>query len=329
MNVVVKMEFGSKLYGTDTPESDTDYKGICLPTKQQVLLGNTKFIVNEDTNKSNTKNSAEDIDQEFHSLQNFINLAVKGETFALDMLHAPKDKILESSPIWDLLVANRSKLYTKNMSAYVGYVRKQAAKYSVKGSRLAVLEDALSLAKNLPEQVSVFNEATNGFIDVDTKVCHFIEQLPLNEYAELFEMNNEKTGLQKFYMICGRKFQDTLKLSVFIDSLQKVYDGYGERAKAARDNKGIDWKAIHHALRAGYQVKSIFENGTFSYPLPETEFLMDVKLGKLDWVTEVQSILEDLVDEVFALSEESEFPEEVDREFWDNLIMSTHLGIVR
>ena len=28
----MKMKFGSKLYGTDTPLSDTDFKGIYLPT---------------------------------------------------------------------------------------------------------------------------------------------------------------------------------------------------------------------------------------------------------------------------------------------------------
>lgn len=30
--------FGSKLFGTDNPNSDTDYKGIFIPSKRDVLL---------------------------------------------------------------------------------------------------------------------------------------------------------------------------------------------------------------------------------------------------------------------------------------------------
>jgi len=37
--IVVHMIFGSHLYGTNTPDSDTDYKGIFLPSREQVFLG--------------------------------------------------------------------------------------------------------------------------------------------------------------------------------------------------------------------------------------------------------------------------------------------------
>jgi len=37
--LIVKMAFGSHLYGTSTPESVLDYKGVFLPSKEQVLLG--------------------------------------------------------------------------------------------------------------------------------------------------------------------------------------------------------------------------------------------------------------------------------------------------
>ena len=46
---VVSMVHGSKLYGLDTEESDTDYKTVVLPTKEQVLLQRAVFH-----NQSNT-----------------------------------------------------------------------------------------------------------------------------------------------------------------------------------------------------------------------------------------------------------------------------------
>ena len=39
MNLIVKMKFGSHLYGTDTENSDVDYKGVFLPSKEDILLG--------------------------------------------------------------------------------------------------------------------------------------------------------------------------------------------------------------------------------------------------------------------------------------------------
>ena len=37
--IICLMKFGSHLYGTNTTDSDTDYKGVYMPTKRQILLG--------------------------------------------------------------------------------------------------------------------------------------------------------------------------------------------------------------------------------------------------------------------------------------------------
>ena len=39
IDIVVKMKFGSHLYGTATPKSDIDYKGVYLPSREEILLG--------------------------------------------------------------------------------------------------------------------------------------------------------------------------------------------------------------------------------------------------------------------------------------------------
>ena len=93
IDIIVKMKFGSELYGTATPESDQDFKGVFLPTKEQVLLQRVPrsliFNTKKSTGAYTVKNSSQDIDCEFYSLHYFIDLACKGETAALDMLHAP------------------------------------------------------------------------------------------------------------------------------------------------------------------------------------------------------------------------------------------------
>ena len=86
-------------------------------------------------------------------------------------------------------------------------------------------------------------------------------------------------------------------------------------------NEGIDWKAVSHALRAVYQVKSIFTEGTIIFPLPEAEFLKQVKAGDLQY-TDIAPILEDGAAELRVLRDASDFPEEVDKEYWEEFLVN-------
>ena len=52
VKVIMLCRFGSHLYGTDTPESDTDYKGIFMPTKEMVLLGKIPKSINNNKKKA-------------------------------------------------------------------------------------------------------------------------------------------------------------------------------------------------------------------------------------------------------------------------------------
>ena len=149
MNTIVKMKFGSHLYGTATPESDLDYKGVFMPDLEELLLGKVKKSYSETTGDDRSKNSAGDVDSEMYSLHYFIQLACEGQTVAMDMLHAPDEMILEKSNIWDLIVNERDKFYTKNLEAFVGYARKQAAKYGIKGSRLLELQKVIKLLEDM------------------------------------------------------------------------------------------------------------------------------------------------------------------------------------
>ena len=147
MNIIVKMRFGSHLYGTNTEDSDEDFKGIFMPIKEQIYLGRIPKCYSENTKIGGGKNTSEDTDTEIYSLHYFLKLACEGQTVALDMLHATDDMILETSNIWKEIVAKKELFYTKNMQAFLGYAIKQAGKYSCKGSRLNNIEQVLNILK--------------------------------------------------------------------------------------------------------------------------------------------------------------------------------------
>lgn len=324
---VVKMLFGSSLYGTTTPESDTDYKGIKLSSWDEIALGKIpKQYENYSTGDALTKNTKDDVDMEIFSLHSFIKEALEGQTFALDMLHASEDKLVSTSEIWKDLVASKHKFYTKNIESFIGYAMGQAAKYGVKGSRL---NDAKAVMDWLEAQIVIHETPQTDrtkIIDCD------LSTFPVGEHIQwhiaAVEGKTCYDGMTLTFAgtdmieVCQRKILLNSRLKYALDLVTKFYNQYGERAKQAADNKNVDWKAMHHALRAAYQIKLIFTEGTFSYPLPNTQHLIDVKLGKVDY-KEVAQELEDLVDEVKILRDKSDLPENPDKEFWDKWLIET------
>ena len=303
MNLIVKMKFGSHLYGTSTPESDIDFKGVFLPTKEEIFLNRVPKSINTSTNKSSIKNSADDIDCEIYSLHYFIKLACEGQTVALDMLHAPDEMIKTSSEIWHVICRYRDKFYTKNLQAFIGYARRQASKYGIKGSRL-------SAAKSLINHLATLGP--------DEKLALSWDKLPTGEH--MHQILDSPNGIKQ-YQICGKIIQETQKAGYTIDIITKFYNDYGLRAKEAAENKNIDWKAVSHAARAAIQLKELLSENTITFPLKEAGYLLKVKSGVLDYTTEVAPHLETLMDEVEILSEKSTLPAKVDRKFWDNFIV--------
>lgn len=305
-DLIVRMVFGSHLYGTATETSDRDYKGIFMPSTRDLLLSRAPKTRSLKTKHGNdAKNTSEDVDEELYSLHYFIELASRGETVALDMLHAPKSMLTDTSRLWDELVWNRQRFYTRNLTSLVGYARRQAAKYGIKGSRLAS-------AKLVLQALHTFEATAPG-----VRMRDVWNLLPEGEHIYRIETSSPPT-----YQVCGKLLQSTAQVKHYIPTLEAFVKEYGGRAQAAEENKGIDWKAVSHAFRAGYQVVHILKDGGFSYPLPETDFIRAVKQGSVMY-SNAAALLEELIDECEGLAATSALPREVDRDWWDAWLLGT------
>lgn len=338
--LVMKSAFGSVLYGTSTPTSDVDYKGIFIPDAKDLIMSKARQHYSQNTSNSHQKNTADDIDLEMFSLQYFIDMAIKGETIALDMIHTPIERVMEfgdMSYVWTHIRHNRSKFYTTDMKAYLGYVKRQAAKYGIKGSRLSALSVVRDWVNTLPE-TRVFNQeefnadsnkriknivSVGGEMHQELRIGEFFDQLPIdnNDHAHLKTVDGHL-----YYNVAGSAYQETLTVKRFKLSINKAWNSYGERARLAEQNQGVDWKSLHHAIRGGLQLKEIYSTGDLVYPLKDNKLLMDVKTGSLDFKV-VAEILEDTISEVDALAKTAALngmPEKVDRTFWDDFIFKIY-----
>lgn len=305
MQLLAKFTHGSHLYRLDTPTSDQDFKGIYMPELKDLLLGNIKDAVDYSTNKTNEKNSADDVDYEVYSLHKFVKLLSKGEMVCFDMLFAPEDAVTYydyggvemtrengyttydmtlANPVYYLRNALVDMFVHSDMKAYLGYCRRQSAKYGVKGSRLNSLR-------------KVFEVVDNYIYASNTRLADIITKLPTDNYLKV-ESDH--------YEVLGKKHQWTTHLREFHHRIKGEIDRYGHRAIQAEKNEGIDWKAISHAFRAGYQIESMLNTGWMQVVLPEDkrEYILKVKQGKLDW-NDVKVELEQLMDDVEQLAKDN------------------------
>jgi hypothetical protein len=305
LNLIVRMKFGAHLYGTATSKSDVDYRGVFLPSREEVLLGRIPKCRYYSSGATAEKNTPQDVDVEIYSLHHFIALACEGQIAAFDMLHAPDPVIEVRSDIWEAIVDERHRFYTKNLKSFINYARRQTAKYGIKGSRLNAVSEVLHVLKSESPA---------------KKLGSMWEKLPRTDYCNEAEPG---PGGIRHYQVCGKVFQESVEIGYIIPVMEKFYDAYGARARQAAENINIDWKAVSHALRAAFQIREILTRRTITFPLKEADFLIRVKEGKLDYLTKVAPLLEALVAEVEELASASDLPEAVDTAYWDRFICDT------
>lgn len=300
-NIIFICKFGSHLYGTNNENSDTDYKGIFVPSLTDCILGNIPKSLNLNTNKSDEKNNADDIDCEIYSIQYFMELLRRGETVAIDMMHCNDENTIVTSPWFNYLQGMRSKFYTTNMKAFIGYARKQAAKYGMKGSRIAA-------AKKLQKYLLQF--------DSNDRLAQHWKNMPKDEH--LGPIDTAGNELRK-YSFCGKQLQETVKVGYALEMIKTFLDNYGQRARLAEKNENIDWKAVSHAVRAAMQLEEIYRTGDLVFPLQNRFLLKMIKEGEIDFKTTI-ALLENLIDQVERLAAVSTYPAEIKQQFTNNII---------
>ena len=317
-DLVVKMQFGSHVYGTNLPTSDSDFKAIYFPSREDILLQQVKPTIKQSTGDQYSRNTSEDVDLEIFSIQRYFDLLLEGQTVALDMLFVPDKFILENSGLWNMIRENKDKLIHSGVSAFAGYCRTQANKYGIKGSRMAAVKKAIELLQTFKqhERLTLYAD-TLGVFAAGT------------EHVEIAMCPGpNKDELAPHLEVCNRKYPFHSKVDYALKNLQKIYDGYGHRAKAAGQNQGIDWKALMHAVRVQEEAKELLSTGNITFPRPERELLLKIRKGEMDY-KEVASIIERGLEELEKIQETSVLQKEPDKDFVRNLILDIHSEIIR
>ena len=332
---------GSYLYGTNGKNSDTDYKGVFLPEIDDLLLLKAPKHYTL-SSSGNEKNSSEDIDETYYSLQYFLELAAKGETNAIDLLFAytNKNAVIQTSDIWNELTQNIDKILTRNINAYLGYCKSQCVKYSLKGEKLNNFNEFKRFCeKYLNEDITLYEALIKEFYsskDTERYLNEFIDWTSSSSSKvkimnSLYNFGNHcyiivANNREVFLQISDVKFQMKDNIKGLYHKVNEIIESYGRRAKQAAEQKGIDYKAISHCVRVLFQVEELLKTNKITFPLKDAEVIKSIKYNTSNLsYDELMNLIEDKIIYIEnVLLPNSTLREKADYKWIENFILKCY-----
>jgi hypothetical protein len=303
---------GSYLYGSATPSSDVDLKHIVLPSLNDLLIGKqVKNIVKKTNKQAFTKNSAEDIDEEFIPIQILARDFLGGQTYSLELAYAVEYTAAHQK-IHDPLILGfcrelRSQFLTSNMSALIGYSVNQASLYSFKGERL----NAVRAVKNMLETFIAISSADTKPMDCkanfEISAREVAAQFPKYFQVTTYAVDNNGT-MKPCIKLLEKVLPYTSTFETSLGVINAQLKKYGSRADAASiDN--VDWKSTMHAIRVVDEGISLLKTKSLRFPFEKdyVDFLLSIKHGELEY-NHVIDCINIRLDELKRLEEDSHLP---------------------
>jgi len=310
---------GSKLYGTDDENSDTDLKGIFIPNKTSMLLQKVNNSYTDDSNVNNTKNSKNDIDFGLHSVHNFFNQLEKSETGAIDLLFSMwrKDTIVFENKNFTKIIKEHYKIFlNSSIKSFIGYALGQTKKYNIKGKRY---HEVKKFHKELIKLNCDTDKQTFVIYD-DIKKIIKVNDLKFIKFSWVNPPKNAKNQDKVEYVdVLGKTFHGNLKIKYFINRVQDQLKGFGNRSKNMKLGQ-IDYKSAYHSVRIAKEAKELLSNKFIKFPLPYANELKLIKSGKKD-MNYVIDTVENTLEEIDILIDKSDLPTKVERQLLDDLLL--------
>lgn len=317
--VFFELEYGSHVYGTNRPDSDRDYRGLFFPRPRDIILQKVEEfpVMNLKTKASeNAKNTKDDVDREYYTLKKFFQFCHEGQTLVLDMLFAPPKHWTQTHPIWNEIYENKHKLLTRKTTAYIKYSRDQAAKYGIKGSRLAAARAAMEFFGSKPREAKILDFQE----EIDAQLIgEWIKYAPKR-------MKNQTKDLPHL-VVCEKMVPMTAACKVAYSMSKAFFDEFGERAAMAEKNEGWDAKALMHAYRVGNEAMEVLTTGHVTFPRPNADVLLRIRNGGFHY-KQVAEMVEEQLFEIELAAAKSSLPDQIDTEFCEELTNRWHTAHV-
>jgi len=349
--IIFKALVGSQAYGTATPSSDQDYKGVYVQNRPDILTFN--YVQQYEVSK----------DETYYEVRRFIELLRSANPTVLEMLYSPQDCILFQTPAFNPLLQHRDRFLTKRCQfTFANYAATQIKK--AKGTdKLMNWESSRMERKDVLDFCYIYEDgktiplkpwldeggmkqeycglvALDHFRDgyalyydsissmtEDARMKHLIFDEPLGYRGIAGDDSNEVR------LSSVPKGQEPVAIMTFNKDGYSVHcKDYGrylewkEKHNRARlvdvknHNQKIDGKNMLHCRRLLDVAYEIATEHTINVRRPNADELLKIRRGEVDLQTLIHTA-EDMIEKMGEVYAESNLPEDVDIEFCNDLIM--------
>ena len=290
--LIAEFTTGSHMYGTSTPESDVDTRGVFIPSK-----GYFYGFLNRTEQYEDKKE-----DTVYHEIRKFLFLALQNNPTIIEYLFIPFQNVTMKTREWERIVNNRDLfLSTKCKFTFSGYAHSQLKR--IKGHRAWLLNPPKKKPEredfNLPKERSLVSHDQIGAFNVI--IANYLEQIAHNhklreQLEEMQETHNYKAIVQNTVEMDYNAVQAIAPLSDnMIEAIakEKAYTNavrhwkqyqnwkktrHPERAKL-EERFGYDTKHAMHLYRLIEECRELMQTGFITLPRPDRGHLLAIKNG--------------------------------------------------
>lgn len=294
---VLLVRHGSHAYGTNTPASDEDFKGVAIPPKQYFLGTMHRF--------EQAELKAPDPDAVIYDIRKFFNLAADCNPNIIEVLHTdPADHFLVS-PIGERILENKDTFLSKKIKfTFLGYSVSQLKRIQTHKRWIMSPPSHLPtrIEFGLPETTLIPTDqllAAEAEVrkEMDRFQFDFMEGLDESQKigirATMEEMLGElKITADQHWMATARKiglndnFIDLMQRERQYSNAKREWDQY-RNWKATRNKDrsileekyGYDTKHAYHLVRLIRMCREVLTTGKVIVKRPDREELLAIRNG--------------------------------------------------
>ena len=277
--VIFLVQAGSHFFDLATENSDQDFRGIYMPSNKEFYEGETKRKMVEyktqPGNKKNVKNTKNDVDFTLFSITKFFQLLKSGDFNMMELLHAPENKIIIDSPYITDLRSFRKSLLVNDISAFLGFIKKEYKRYGININHYKAQENLLKFLEKYDNHTRIKD------------IWKDVEEYAKND--NMISFTESRTGNNvyvKSFKIAQRLYQNTVTVEYIRQAIKQRLETYGHRQRN-QASAGIEFKGLYHSLRLIYEANDLYDYGEFKIPFNKKrqELLLKIKTSNIDQET--------------------------------------------
>ena len=317
---------GSKAYGLDTPQSDTDMKGVFALNKKEYY---GLHYIEQVANPSN--------DIVYYELKRFVELLVRNNPNLLELLSTPADKVLYKHPVMDLI---QPELFLSKLclQSFAGYAQSQIRK--AKGLNKKIFNPIDEKRKNILEFCYVIEGYSTVPLQVWLKRNRYLHEdcglINIPHSRDMYAVFHQSQTSEKLFGMYSGNDANDIQLSSIPEKLEPKAimsfnkDGYSAYCKeyaeywdwvnkrndtrfqnTLQHGKNYDAKNMMHTFRLLNMAEEIAVEKRIHVFRKDRDFLLKIRAGEFLYDDLVEMANEKItgIEKLYANSDLPEVPD--------------------